>query len=325
MQLCSVQFLYLVSSLIDRIAHMRAGRRTPAMKDFCRAFFPVAAQDHYLRWLADMAPRLRSKLSLKDRVRYKNAVDDKEMWALAGMVKLLAAHRADAQVAALTPEEEKAFMDYAALGTVLLKSRLTKSDLKDFKGRPVLGLNFDLGLWDDYGDYAYSGYTGEKYPEPSDRKAAVNVGWDIGHASRFVDVFDTLYDNRRVTRQGFPDRATMKGLANQVAYGAFNKDFARPLFSNFMDGTNGWYRVGYSGRKDFGVPPYGLSSAVPEGGYGFWTKFNPDIRTVLAAFWRWAQKSKAGRDPDFLKYYGKDYLKDDGSPPLLEFLPSFAS
>lgn len=144
--------------------------------------------------------------------------------------------------------------------------------------------------------------------------------------TRFVDVFDTLYDNRDITHQSFPDEAVMKGLANQVAYGVFNRDFKHPLFTNYMNGTNGWYRVGYQGRKNYGMAPYGLSKTIPVGGYGFWNRFNPDIGKILTAFWQWAQEAKATNDPDFLKYYSNGFFYKNGSSLqlLLEFLPTIA-
>jgi hypothetical protein len=138
-----------------------------------------------------------------------------------------------------------------------------------------------------------------------------------------VDVFDTLYNTRGATGQTFPEDEVMKGLANQVAYGVFNRDFERPLFSNFMDGSNGWDRVGFAGRKNFGYGPYDLSGAIPTGGYGFWNRFNPDIGKILTAFWKWAQQADKNHDPIFVKHYQKGYFSMS-TPNLLMFLPTIA-
>ena len=132
--------------------------------------------------------------------------------------------------------------------------------------------------------------------------------------------------NRVVTGQNFPDNEVMKRLANQVAYGVFNKDFHKPVFANFMDGSNGWYLVRYKHRKDFGYGPYKMSRAIPDGGYGFWSRFNPDIRKILLAFWDWTKRAKKNKDEDFLKYYHKMYWNiEEGSIELLEFLPTIIS
>jgi len=131
-----------------------------------------------------------------------------------------------------------------ALATI--QSRLTETQLTDFVGNSVPGLNFDLGVWIDHRESNYTGYTGEAFP-PLDQESnkAVNQGTDLSHARRFVHVFETLYKNRDVTGLSFPNLETITRLSNQFAYGAFNKDFDRPLFYNFFSGVNGWYRVEY--------------------------------------------------------------------------------
>lgn len=266
--LCSVQFLYAVSSLIDFVAQVSPEKRKPAMKEAVEKFTPVIIRDHYLRWIISYEPRMKKKLNMGLKLKnYANKVTDKETFLVAGVVKLLAANRVDSKAVPLSAAEKKKFLDFAVLGSKLLQSHLSASQLKDFNGNPVTGLNFDIGFWDACPGYAYAGYTGEKYPEPADKKAAFGLGWDISHARRFVDVFDTLHDNRDITHQSFPDKSVMNGLANQVAYGVFNGDLKHPLFTNYMNGTNGWYRVGYQGRKNYGFGPYGLSSSIPQGGY----------------------------------------------------------
>jgi hypothetical protein len=324
--LCSVQFLYAVSSLIDFVARVSPENRKPAMKEAVEKFASVIIRDHYLRWIVSWEPMIKRKLNMGVKLKnYDNKVTDKETFLVAGVVKMLSANHIDAKAVPLSVAEKKTFLDFAVLGSKLLQSHLSPSQLKDFNGNPVIGLNFDSGFWDACPGNAYAGYIGDKFPEPADKKAAVSLGWDISHARRFVDVFDTLYDNRDITHQSFPDETIMKGLANQVAYGVFNGDFKHPLFTNYMNGANGWYRVGYQGRINFGYGPYGLSTAIPEGGYGFWNRFNPDIGKILAAFWQWAQEAKATNAPDFLKFYSKGYFNKDGaSLELLEFLPTIA-
>jgi hypothetical protein len=156
-----------------------------------------------------------------------------------------------------------------------------------------------LGSWDDYFDYRYSGYRDLKFPgykkDPKEKvlppKPAKNVGWDISHARRFVDVFNTLHYHRMVTGETFPDLDTMKGFANQFAYSVFQKDLNNPQFANFFDGTDGWYRVNYRSRPNFGYGPIGssydsLDSAVLTSGYGFWTEFVPDIAQIIRAAYK---------------------------------------
>jgi hypothetical protein len=75
----------------------------------------------------------------------------------------------------------------------------------------------------------------------------------------------------------------MKRLSNQLLYKVFNKEFNTPLFSNYMDGSNGWYRVGYAKKKGFGYMPSDMSIAILTGGYGFWAPYNTDINKMYTA------------------------------------------
>ena len=50
-----------------------------------------------------------------------------------------------------------------------------------------------------------------------------------------------------------------------------------------MDGSNGWFRVGYEERPGFGYGPWDMSIAALTGGYGFWSVYNPDVKEVYQA------------------------------------------
>ena len=52
-----------------------------------------------------------------------------------------------------------------------------------------------------------------------------------------------------------------------------------------MDGTNGWYRVNYSGRVGFGYAPYCSATSVLSGGYGFYQNYNPDVDLVMTSLY----------------------------------------
>ena len=115
----------------------------------------------------------------------------------------------------------------------------------------------------------------------------------------------------------FPEASSHKKL---------NRDFKKPLFTNFMNGGNGWYRVNYSGRKNFGYGPYKLSNSLATGGYGLWARYNPDMKRVTDALWNMLRQVAAdvpaessGRrqgaaiNPDLLEhvttYYSPLYTK----------------
>ena len=86
------------------------------------------------------------------------------------------------------------------------------------------------------------------------------------------------YSNRR-----FDPAALRRAFANQVAAKIWNHDGLYPLFSNYWDGSNRWYRVGYengTGECQAGTPPYDLGWSIPTGGYLEWSDVNPTIRAL---------------------------------------------
>jgi|GEM_PF-2773598 len=303
----SSQFLYAVADAINAILDIDESGRTTNMNELITNYVPVLLNDHYKRWIfADqgifqvkgwscdngifnhydfLEKKYHKEFGTLNPFSYCNAVLDTDMWIIAGVVEMLAAHNKDPQLVPLDAGYEHDLLDYVNLGYNLINSRITNSNLTDFDGNPLQGTNFDLGAMDDHSTHDYAGYTGETFPTPADQNDGNDVGWDISHARRFVHVFDTLHKYRDITGQAFPDTNVMIGLANQLLYGASNKNITFPLFTNFMDGTNGWFRVGYDGDPDFGYPPYGLTNSIITGGYGFWAEYNHDMGRIMNSLW----------------------------------------
>ena len=96
-------------------------------------------------------------------------------------------------------------------------------------------------------------------------------------------------------------------FANQFAYRVFNGDFEYPLFSNYFDGTNGWYRVDYDKRKNFGYGPSDMSITAYSGGFMFWKDYNPDIKIIANSLYALIHTSNQEK-LDFLNQrYEKNY------------------
>jgi hypothetical protein len=303
----SSQFLYELAQLCNAITDISSGSRTANMNTFLSNFVPVIRDDHYKRYVCAATNYGRFEVkgwggqvglyNHKDFMQkkhdlyfdanpdksYMNAVTDTDMFILAGVVEMLAANSKDSINVPINSTFKANLLAYVTLCSDLLSDRTTSSSLTNFTGTGVTGANFDLGVWDGYPDYYYSGYTGSASPSGQAHSPADNVGWDISHARRFVRVFGSLYENLSITGQTFPSLTTMQSLANQLVYGAFNKDLDSPKTSNFMDGTNGWYRVDYGGFSGYGV--YGMCYSTATGGYGFWSKFNTDITLMENAIW----------------------------------------
>jgi hypothetical protein len=118
-------------------------------------------------------------------------------------------------------------------------------------------------------DYLYSGYTGQAFPTAQNAAVNVNASWDISHFHRVPVFLRALYDNKKATALDFPSSDDIRLVTNHLLYQNFQGNFSLPLFNNYFEGSNGWYRVGYHGQN-FGYPPaqYCSSSAsVTAGGY----------------------------------------------------------
>lgn len=312
--LVSSQFLYLLSEVASTIVDIKKENRSPMMEAGLKEFVPLLVE-HYHRWiLATHGPfqvrgwgcrfhgkyvlsgmnhfeflqkKLDKKLGDGQSPAYCNAVTDTDMWIVAGVANLLTVYQKEKTLLNISSKEYNKLLRYVKNGVILLESRFSYTALKDFSGKPVNGVLFDAGVWDEHPSYTFAGYQEKNYPKCS-YKDQLNyrgkgVGWDLSHARRFVHVFETLLKNRDVLNLEFPTRSFMEKMANQLVYGAFNQNIKKPLFTNFMDGTNGWYRVGYSEKKGFGYGPWDMSIAVIDGGYGFWSKYSNDIKKVYSA------------------------------------------
>ncbi len=310
----SSQFLYLLSDTVSIIVDIPKEKRTPVMQEALNKFIPLLVE-HYNRWIFDspgpfqvrgwgcryngkhlpagmthmeyINKKIDKKLGNGDSPSYCNSVSDVDMWIIAGVANILTVYQKDKALVPITSNEYKNFLSYLKTGINLLESRFSYTRLKNIEDKPVVGALFDAGAFDDHVDFTHAGYSGKDHPLALRGKSMYQgkgTGWDLSHARRLVHVYSTLLKARDVLGLNYPTKAHMEKMANQLIYGTFNRDFKKPLFTNFMDGSNGWYRIGFSGREGFGYGPSDLSLAVFEGGYGFWSVYNPDIKKVFLEF-----------------------------------------
>ncbi|MNN37503.1 hypothetical protein D3C81_1514530 [compost metagenome] len=93
-------------------------------------------------------------------------------------------------------------------------------------------------------------------------------------------MFEAIDRNRAALTRVFgidaaslPARETLAAIARQVRVRVWNQDRRHPLFSNYLSGANGWYRVNYdngTGYCNEGYPPFGLTDSFASGGYASW-------------------------------------------------------
>jgi hypothetical protein len=300
----TAQYSYFVASLLNAITH--SDYPTANMLKVVKIFPRIIAYDTYYRLIFASAPfnrfgwgcgigdfsghqniavltkRLYGKLPGSTNTKpYCNVVTDTELLLLGGVAELIAADEnrigVTKDINILYPLLKGHLKGYLVNGSRLLKSRT-----KDYEISPgIWGQTFGAGDWDGHRDYQYSGYNGYAYPKETD-KSEKQTAWDISHARRLVHVLESMLNVAGSVGFSYPSRQDMERLANQFYYKVFNGDKTFPRFSNYMNGDNGWYRVGYRGREGYGIEPYGFTAEATASGYGFWAKYNQDIRPVIA-------------------------------------------
>jgi hypothetical protein len=156
-----------------------------------------------------------------------------------------------------------------------------------------------------YGDYNYSGYGSEITNASSDTdpnamfdadgnikqapSGQVTGATDISHARRFNWFFETIKRFGGAFEVSISDEA-LEGWANNLAYQVSRGTANHPHFTVYSDGTDGWYRVGYRGRKNFGYSLGDMDIHFVASSYGLLGTYNPKIYQWMKA---WENKNKS--------------------------------
>jgi hypothetical protein len=249
--LCNAEYFEPAAGLVKAIAQLPEKSRTTAMTTFVMEYVPLMASEHVLRGLHDQ--RRVADMDPSDKVHYKKwGMLDDEVITLAIASELLGAHRADPELVKLSESDLDRLREYVRQNVEWLI--FSRTETSDSTGR-VYASYFN-GDWDAVDDgLDFSGYEGQAFPTDTNKAAGKGKSWDISHFSRVPRTFKALWDNVSTTGVNFPQRKDILAIGNQYAYKVFEGDFTRPLFNNFFDGSDGWYRVGYSGRDHYGYAP----------------------------------------------------------------------
>jgi len=349
--LSSSQFLYVVSFAIKAISALEPSSRSQAMLGLIKHLHVVVFH-HYKRWLSNPIfsvmgwgcqqktkkaqkgvgyirynhhKLLKQKLGRKLRESpkekpYCNGITDVDLWIPAGISEIFIANKNDPTLVPLKPELQKDFASYIKTAFDLIQDRTKVSNYKNRNGEKRQGFEFDHGIWDTHPDYAYSAYVESNYPSKKPKRKA-NIGWDISHGARFVHVFDSFVNANKILGHGFPKEDILQALANQYIDRTFNSDYERPLFSNYLDGTNGWYRAYYGGKRGTGYPPWGLSRRAILGGYGFLSPYREEIKIIFNRIHEMMNSKNKEEKLWFEKNYGEIANKKELA--ILELTPQF--
>lgn len=224
-----------------------------------------------------------------------NAISDTDIWIILAVAEVMMLSKGYGGKYKLKSDFLVSLAGYLEKSFGLIKSRLTATDIGRLTNKSKHGMLLDAGLWRDHPDYIYSDYTGTKFPGwkassvegKLEVRSSVSVGWDLSHARRFVqltDTVDALFRFKAELKIDLPialGRNDLDGIARQTVLGTWNGSIADPRFKNYLDGSNGWFRVNYRNRPNFGYPPYGLDSEFIYAGFSHWAQRDKDIRFVI--------------------------------------------
>ena len=268
-ELYNVQWLHPAAELLRFISMLPPDRRTPAMRDFARQYTGFIVVDQLDRYLVQQklpAPgggQVSGRIAmwelamkgLKGEKPWSTAIFDIDLWLVASAADVLGANANDPVLAPIDSRQSEMLHRAVSTGIRFHQSRRNEYlETKNFQGRQVGSITFGNGDYTAHPDFDYSGVTSEKFPAPEQKHRNPNAGWDLMHAYRLPVFERVIYENRKATGSGWPQFHDLQLLANQYVYRVFNGDYSRPLFHNYLDGSDGWHRVDYHGAN-FGYPP----------------------------------------------------------------------
>ncbi|MCA9581144.1 MAG: hypothetical protein KC416_05075 [Myxococcales bacterium] len=315
--LSSSQFLYAVTLLLHGAGTLEALRDDATAKGFLATYLDVALRDHLLRWIfakdashgvfggrwpaCEPANTLFDHSAFIDRLRantatsYCNAVSDTDLLIASSAVHLLALYDQEPGVfkthaPAVTPAEMEDLRAYVGRVWALVRSRTVYGTALDETGGTVEVATFDPYGYDAYPDHQYADYTGDKHPFDGQNlppQPGTGTGWDISHGRRLVLFYDSIRRTGADSLAGVVDpqqvARALGAHGRAMAYRVYRGDNKRAAFANYLDGTDGWYRVGKTaGGVLYGYEPgsWALGRSFLMGGYASWAVWSPRLVSI---------------------------------------------
>lgn len=320
--LASSEFLFVISFAINRIKNLPIERRTKRMKIFIKQFSSIVSS-HYRRWILGakskenshmlgvferrswgckkkksaeyICARPLNQIILElDSYRgnsYCNSMTDAVMLINIGLGYYLSSNPNTLQKEELT----SFFKESVALFSSHFKSHISY----DFNKKKIETLGFEEGVWSKHPDFLYSLYTDNSFPLEKYQKVNQKVGIDVSHAGTVFAFLDMLVNHKEYFNIKFPTSLDIKMFSNRFLYNVFNGDFQKPLFYNYMNGSNGWFRVSSHGS---GYAPYNLTSTVLVQGYPKLGAYNLELKRVFREIYN-KLNSQNIKDREFIKEF----------------------
>lgn len=332
--LYSAQFLGLIGAIATATTeNVPEKERTNKEKTFLTETASIISTQ-LDRWLS---PAYFKKVSDRAQMTAADATDaqskyfftDRDLWYMTALSDLSEIHKAGVipdKTAKTTFKSLQSKREGIASLFDLFQERITMIGAPGGSRAEI-----DRGYWRNYADSRYASYEGkespiicsrdmfgvfQRKPQVPARESYVDsdLGWDLSHMRRIVPALDTFVRNRKnisdvfgYSKATFNPENLRKAFAGQIATNIWNKDKKYPLFSNFWDGSNGWYRAGYdSGQPGDcrpGQAPYSLAWSFPTGSYPQWSAFNIRIRTLTTRLYQLFDSSEPSDVAFTSEYY----------------------
>ena len=327
----SAQFLFVISFAFNKITTIPREKRTKTMNNFIQKFSPILSS-HYQRWIIGVTKRGETIGSFSRRgwgckddseeyiyartldkmieelgnksyhgASYCNVIADPSLLIVSGLGYYLAGTKN--QYPSYLIQNKKLLENFFIKSIKILSQQFKKSYIKN---QTIPILSFQEGAWYGHPDYYYSDYNGSIFPRKQNRKSNSSIGGDVSHASRIIYLLEMLTENKHKFKIAFPSKEDMKMFTDGFYYKVFNQDFKQPLFKNYMNGSNGWFRVNYESKKGYGYPPYSIGSlGALLGGYPRLAKYNKNLENIFQTLFNKLNSSKE-KDRAFIhKFYEK--------------------
>jgi hypothetical protein len=143
---------------------------------------------------------------------------------------------------------------------------------------------------------------------------------DVAHGSRVIYLLEMLIENGDKFEIEFPTQNDMKMFTDGFFYKVFNQNAQQPLFKNYMDGSNGWFRVNYESKKGYGYAPYSIgSSGALLGGYPRLAKYNKELETVFTLLFKKFNSLKKEDKAFIHKFYENTVWMEEKEREVYQF------
>ena len=312
-----LQFSYLISYVLKILSASVSTQKRPFTdqeKAYVKAAIPFLMHSvvkaywldveawHWLSPYRNMRERVLARLDWINhpefrRKSYYKAFHDADLFLFAIASDLMSAEYLSEKSSTpilLSAEDKKLLIDIRDMTLRMIRQRLEPND----------GFDFQVGLWADHPDYVYAACYGEKLPEKECRKA--DVVDDSSHFHRWPWWLQSYKDAWPIeTEQYRYYQSLLVRLAKQfVTKVAVVQEGGLVLLNNYMDGSNGWYRVNYQNRRGYG--PYRLSETALMGSWYSLALYDSRIKKLNDLFCKMVNNKEKGNPPFGIKHEGKD-------------------